>query len=329
MRGHGTGTVLRVEDLHVDFPSFDGDVRALNGVTLHVNEGEIVGLVGESGSGKSVTAMMAMRLAEAGSYAIPAGRISLLGKPVLDLDEAELERMRGRDVAMIFQEPMNALNPTKRIGQQIREVIRKHNPMDKAAATATAREMLKAVRLADPDSIMRRFPFELSGGMRQRVLIAITFSCRPKLIIADEPTTALDVTVQHQVLTLLKDMAHRTGTAVLLITHDLAVVSQLCGRTYVMYAGEVVESGPTSDVISRPAHPYTRALLQALPEYATRKRPIAFIGGTLPDLRRRPAGCVFAARCTLREGRCDERPPAAQSGARKAFCWKPGFPDAP
>ncbi|WP_213161462.1 ABC transporter ATP-binding protein [Kaustia mangrovi] len=314
-------TVLDIHDLGIDLPTFQGDVAALNGVSLAVKAGEIVGLVGESGSGKSVTAMMAMRLIEEKAYRVRSGRIAILGRDVLAMSERELSRMRARDAAMIFQEPMTALNPTRRIGDQMCEVIRQHRDIDRAGAKRLAADLLREVQLGDAEQTLGKYPFELSGGMRQRVLIAMAYSCNPKLIIADEPTTALDVTVQKQILLLLRRMAEKTGSGVLLITHDLAVVSQICHRVYVLYAGSVMETGATRDIIHAPRHPYTSALLKALPDQGTPREPLPSIPGTVPDPRALPAGCLFANRCERRLARCDERPPLFKSGTREVACW--------
>ncbi|CAM6535092.1 ABC-type dipeptide/oligopeptide/nickel transport system, ATPase component [Escherichia coli] len=243
-----TQPVLDIQQLHLSFPGFNGDVHALNNVSLQINRGEIVGLVGESGSGKSVTAMLIMRLLQTGSYCVHRGQISLLGDDVLNAREKQLRQWRGARVAMIFQEPMTALNPTRRIGLQMMDVIRHHQPISRREARAKAIALLEEMQIPDAVEVMSRYPFELSGGMRQRVMIALAFSCEPQLIIADEPTTALDVTLQLQVLRLLKHKARASGTAVLFISHDMVVVSQLCDSVYVMYAGSVIESGVTADI---------------------------------------------------------------------------------
>ncbi|ORM52530.1 ABC transporter ATP-binding protein, partial [Mixta calida] len=254
--------LLAIDDLRLSFPIFQGEVHALNRVSLSVNRGEIVGVVGESGSGKSVTAMLAMRLLPADSYRILGGGVRLLGEDILRASEKQMRQLRGAKVAMIFQEPMTALNPTRRIGQLMTEVIRQHQRLSAREAQQKAIALLTEMQIADAPQVMKRYPFELSGGMRQRVMIALAFSCEPELIIADEPTTALDVTVQRQVLRLLKQKARASNTAVLFISHDMAVVSQLCDRLYVMYAGAVIESGPTRQLIDRPAHPYSLGLLR-------------------------------------------------------------------
>ncbi len=258
--------ILEIDDLRLAFAAFGGPQRALRGVSLQVAAGEIVGLVGESGSGKSVTAMSVLRLLPRDGHVVEDGRIRFRARDILAMSDAAMREIRGREISMIFQEPMSALNPTRRIGLQLEEVIRRHQPLSPAQARERAIELLNEVHIADARRLLRRYPFELSGGMRQRVMIAMAFSCNPALLIADEPTTALDVTGQKQVLLLLREQARARGTAVLFITHDLAVVSQLCDRVYVMRAGEVVEEGPTGQVLLRPSHPYTRGLLRGLPE---------------------------------------------------------------
>lgn len=314
-----TQPVLDIQQLHLSFPGFNGDVHALNNVSLQINRGEIVGLVGESGSGKSVTAMLIMRLLPTGSYCVHRGQISLLGEDVLNAREKQLRQWRGARVAMIFQEPMTALNPTRRIGLQMMDVIRHHQPISRREARAKAIDLLEEMQIPDAVEVMSRYPFELSGGMRQRVMIALAFSCEPQLIIADEPTTALDVTVQLQVLRLLKHKARASGTAVLFISHDMAVVSQLCDSVYVMYAGSVIESGVTA-----PAHPYTRLLLDSLPaidkpleeEWALRKTD-------LPGNRTLPQGCFFYERCPLATHGCEVRQSLAiREDGRELRCWR-------
>ncbi|WP_018152916.1 ABC transporter ATP-binding protein [Leeia oryzae] len=320
--------VLSINDLSIEFPVYKGAVKALNGVSLHVNEGEIVGVVGESGSGKSVTSMMAMKLLPEGSYRVTQGDISILGTDIIHASEKTMRTLRGGDVAMIFQEPMTALNPTRKIGIQMTDVIRLHRRLDNDAARQLAISLLKDMHIADPESTLQRYPFELSGGMRQRVLIALAFSCNPRLIIADEPTTALDVTVQKQVLMLLKAKARELKTAILFITHDMAVVSQFCDRVYVMYAGSLVEAGSTRQVLHAPRHPYTRGLMAALPELATPGSQLQAIPGNVPDLSRLPAGCAFASRCPSRSDKCNQKPVLTsihEATTHQVACWHPAL----
>jgi ABC-type glutathione transport system ATPase component len=273
-------SVTKIENLSLVFKDFGDGVAALRGISLHVDAGEIVGLVGESGSGKSATALSILRLLPRKAI-YPEGRIAVLGHDVLALREDALQRLRGADVSMIFQEPMTALNPVLRVRQQIMDVILRHRDISRDAAETLSINLLTDMHIDDPRRVMDAYPHELSGGMRQRVMIAMAFSCAPKMIIADEPTTALDVTVQAQILGLLTERAAATGTAVLLITHDLAVVAQLCDRVYVMYRGEIVEHGPTRGVIRNPQHAYTRALLNALPEGKPPKSRLATVASAM------------------------------------------------
>ncbi|HBR7308655.1 TPA: ABC transporter ATP-binding protein [Klebsiella aerogenes] len=318
--------VLTIDNVRLSFPVYQGQVNVLNNISLHIDRGEIVGVVGESGSGKSVTAMLAMRLLPAGSYHIHSGAITLMGHDMLNLTEKTLRDIRGSKVAMIFQEPMTALNPTRRIGKQMVDVIRQHRPMSMREARARAVELLADMQIADPQSVLKRYPFELSGGMRQRVMIAIAFSCEPDLLIADEPTTALDVTVQRQVLRLLKQKAQATGAAVLFISHDMAVVSQVCDRLYVMYAGAVIESGNTREVLQQPQHPYSIGLLNSAPDNGEPRAPLRSIPGTVPNLARLPAGCAFRERCFAAGEACGITPTLQAHGSaadRQAACWYP------
>lgn len=314
--------VLKIDGLEVLFPGFAGDVHAVNGVDLEVQPGEIVGLVGESGSAKSVTAMTALRLLPDGAFRQAGGKITLLGRDVRSMSEREMNRLRGGDVAMIFQEPQTALNPTRTIGKQMLRVIELHSDLRGTAARDRAIELLKDMRINDAEEILVRFPFELSGGMRQRILIGMAFACSPKLLVADEPTTALDVTVQRQVLQLLHAKARQTGASVLFISHDLAVISQFCDRIYVMYAGRVVETGPAQKVLGNPQHPYTAALIEALPEDADPGAPLASIPGTVPNLVNLPKGCAFQARCRHAQDACNARPTLTDVGKKhQAACW--------
>lgn len=317
--------ILTIEDLRLSFPVYQGEVNVLNSVSMHINRGEIVGVVGESGSGKSVTSMLAMRLIPEHSYHIKGGRLELAGQDVLAASEVDMRKMRGNRVAMIFQEPMTALNPTRRIGKQMVDVIRQHRPLSVREAKARALTLLGDMQIADAKNVMERYPFELSGGMRQRVMIALAFSCEPDLLIADEPTTALDVTVQRQVLRLLKQKAEATGTAVLFISHDMAVVSQLCDRIYVMYAGSVIESGVTETVLRSPRHPYSIGLLACSPDAIEPRAPLASISGTVPNLACLPAGCAFRDRCFAAGERCTTTPRlhTTDNAAQQVACWYP------
>jgi peptide/nickel transport system ATP-binding protein len=318
--------VLEIDRLRLVFPVYGAEISALNNVSLHINAGEIVGVVGESGSGKSVTAMMSMGLLPQDSFSIKSGTLSLLGTDVVSASDKQMRQLRGARVAMIFQEPMNALNPTRKIGRQMCEVICLHQKISRQAAIKKAIGLLQEMQIGDAEQVMGRYPFELSGGMRQRVLIAMAFSCEPELIIADEPTTALDVTVQRQVLRLLKRKAKSSGTAVLFITHDMAVVAQLCDRVYVMYAGHVIESGNTAEVITSPAHPYSIGLLQAAPENGEPRSLLKAIPGTVPNLAKLPAGCAFRGRCSYGDAQCAQSPPLAgleTHSQQQVACWHP------
>ncbi len=319
-------TVLSIDELQLEFPVYGGSVKALNRVSLQVKAGEIVGVVGESGSGKSVTAMMTLRLLAEDGYHVTGGSLEIMGTDVLNASERQMRQLRGARVSMIFQEPMSALNPTRKIGRQMCEVIRLHQRLSAGAVRDKAIQLLREMQIADAERVMERYPFELSGGMRQRVLIAMAFSCEPELIIADEPTTALDVTVQRQVLRLLQQKARASGTAVLFITHDMAVVSQLCDRVYVMYAGHVIESGATARVIEHPSHPYSIGLLLAAPERAEPRSLLQAIPGTVPNLSALPPGCAFSNRCNHADAQCRQTPPLvplAAEPAQRVACWHP------
>lgn len=319
-------TVLSIDELQLEFPVYGGSVKALNRVSLQVKAGEIVGVVGESGSGKSVTAMMTLRLLAEDGYNVTGGKLEVLGTDVLSASERQMRQLRGARVSMIFQEPMSALNPTRKIGRQMCEVIRLHQRLSARQARDKAIQLLREMQIADAERVMERYPFELSGGMRQRVLIAMAFSCEPGLIIADEPTTALDVTVQRQVLRLLQQKARASGTAVLFITHDMAVVSQLCDRVYVMYAGHVIESGATARVIEYPSHPYSIGLLLAAPERAEPRSLLRAIPGTVPNLSALPPGCAFSNRCRYASDQCRQTPqltPLVSDPTQRVACWHP------
>jgi len=273
--------IVKIDDLSLEFISQAGNVHALRGISLEVGEGEIVGIVGESGSGKSVTAMNLLQLLPKTKIIVPSGRVNVLKNNVREMSEKELQNIRGGLVSMIFQEPMTALNPVLRVKDQINDILFRHRNVSEKEAEKISIGLLNDMKIDDPMRVYESFPHELSGGMRQRVMIAMAFSCSPKLIIADEPTTALDVTVQAQILSLLKERAEQTKTAVLLITHDLAVVAQLCNRVYVMYKGQFVEEGNTYKVIKNPRHEYTKALLNSLPEGKEPKSRLATVAAAM------------------------------------------------
>ncbi|HTO34401.1 MAG TPA: ABC transporter ATP-binding protein [Pararhizobium sp.] len=298
-------SLLSVRDLVTEFESPSGTARAVDGVSFDVKPGEIFGIVGESGCGKSATCRSILRLFGGASARIANGRITLEGAGDLaQMRERDLAQVRGRDVAFIFQDPLSALNPTMRIGKQIGEVIRRHRKASRAEARAAALQLLRDVHVTSPERRLDAYPHELSGGLRQRVVIAMALALRPRLIIADEPTTALDVTVQDQILRLLKERCDSLGTSIILVTHDLGVVSQICDRMAVMYAGRVVETGAVRDVLDAPSHPYTRALLAALPGQVSRDSQLIPIKGAPPSLIDPPAGCRFAPRCTFAQPQC-------------------------
>ena len=314
--------LLEVRDLHVGFPGEAGEVLAVRGVSLSIEPGETLALVGESGCGKSVTALSLLRLV-APPGRIVSGEIRFRGRDVLALDAAGLQALRGREIAMIFQEPMTSLNPVFRVGDQIGEVHRIHRGANAAAARRAAVALLGRVRIPDPERRAEQYPHELSGGMKQRVMIAMALACDPALLVADEPTTALDVTIQAQILDLLRALQRETGMAVLLITHSLGVVARFAQRVAVMYAGQIVEEAPVRELFRAPAHPYTRALLRALPRPGVRGR-LEAIEGTVPAPEDLPPGCAFSTRCPEVLPRCaGEAPPVARVAGRPVRCWLP------
>lgn len=308
--------LLDVEDLAVRFQTRSGEVCAVEGVSFAVDQGEMVGLVGESGSGKSVTSLALMGILPGRHTSVTATSLVFDGVDLLTLSSKDFRKRRGRDLAMVFQNPTSSLNPIVRIGTQITEALHAHDHMSRASAAKRAIDLLGNVGIADPERVMRTYPHRLSGGMCQRVMIAIALALRPKLLIADEPTTALDVTVQAQVLELIRDLARDVGTAVVLITHDLGVVASMTQRVNVMYAGRIVESGSTHDVFRSPRHPYTAGLLGS----ATRSDrdqlgPVVAIPGQPPDASVRASGCAFAPRCRFSTATCSEAiPPLSIAG---------------
>jgi oligopeptide/dipeptide ABC transporter ATP-binding protein len=301
--------LLAIEDLALEFPR-DGTVaRALDGVSFAVDRGRVMGLVGESGCGKSMTALAVMRLVPAPGR-ITAGRIVFDGIDVLGLPEHAMRRLRGARIAMIFQEPMTALNPVLTAGYQIAEVLRIHRPISARAAWARAVELLAEVGIPEPAARAHEYPHQLSGGMRQRVMIAMAIACEPALLIADEPTTALDVTIQAEILDLLRGLRERHGMGLVLITHDLGVVAEQADRVAIMYAGRIVEEAPTVELFAAPLHPYTRALLRSMPALGVHRERLDAIPGNVPDITRRPSGCSFRDRCPLATAECAVEPPA-------------------
>jgi oligopeptide transport system ATP-binding protein len=330
--------LLSLHDLVVRFRTHDGTVHAVNGVSFDLDEGETLGLVGESGCGKTVTSLAVMRLLPRPAGKIEGGTALFEGRDLLEMEEAEVRELRGSDIAMIFQDPMTSLNPVLTIGEQMMETIRAHRRVSKAAARARSIELLGMVGIPQPETRLHDYPHQFSGGMRQRVMIAMALALEPKLLIADEPTTALDVTIQAQVLDLLARLAAEHHTAVLLITHDLGVVAGMTGRINVMYAGFVVETATTPDLFARPYHPYTVGLLHSIPRLdAAPGEPLIPIEGVPPDLRDAPVGCPFAPRCGWRVARCwvempplepvlaqlpgREAPTTGERAIHRAACW--------
>jgi peptide/nickel transport system ATP-binding protein len=311
--------LLEVENLQTHFRTPDGVNRAVDGISFHVNEGETLAVVGESGCGKSVTAMSILRLVPEPPAKI-AGSIRLQGKELLALSEREMRAIRGNDISMIFQEPMTSLNPVLTVGRQLGETLRLHERIDRDAAEARAVEMLTLVGIPEPRRRLSEYPHQLSGGMRQRVMIAIALACNPKLLIADEPTTALDVTIQAQILDLMKDLKRRVGAAIVLITHDLGVVAEVAERVMVMYAGRKLEEAPVGQLFRTPRHPYTQGLLGAVPKLGSSltggASKLAEIPGLVPDLKQRIKGCIFASRCPQATELCRQVAPAIERKAR-------------
>jgi oligopeptide transport system ATP-binding protein len=324
--------ILEVNNLQVSFKMFAGEVQAVRGVSFTLNKGEVLAIVGESGCGKSVTAQTIMRLVPTPPSYIKDGTVVFDGKhEITTMKESEMEKIRGEEIGMIFQDPMTSLNPTMTIGEQIVEGIRKHQGGSKLKARNRAIELLSMVGMSNPAERLRQYPHELSGGMRQRVMIAIALACNPKLLIADEPTTALDVTIQAQIMELLQQIQEQTGTSIILITHDLGVVAEMANRIIVMYAGKVVEKGTLNEIFYDPRHPYTWGLLRSVPRLdSDANAELASIPGTPPDLFAPPKGCAFAARCPYAMEVCLEKDPEhfVASDTHSAACWLQ-HPDAP
>ncbi len=298
--------LLEVHDLATSFSTEDGIVRAVNGLSFSVEAGTTLGIVGESGSGKSVTALSIMRLIPQPPGKIDRGRVLLRGEDLLTKDEPAMRRVRGKEIAMIFQDPMTSLNPVLTVGEQIAEATRLHLGLSKKEAMDKAVEMLDLVRIPAAATRIHDYPHQFSGGMRQRVMIAMALSCDPAVLIADEPTTALDVTIQAQILELMMEMQQRLGSAIILITHDLGVVAETCQNVLVMYGGDMVEYGTADDIFTRPRMPYTMGLLESLPRLDEKGKRLVPIDGQPPNLLRMPPGCAFAPRCRYRMPICDE-----------------------
>lgn len=298
---------LQIKDLELWFDNDRGSVKILNGISFDIYKGETLGIVGESGCGKSVTSLSIMRLLQSPPARF-GGSIKLQDKELLKLSERQMQAIRGNRISMIFQEPMTSLNPVFNIGNQLIETFMQHQGLSKAEAWAKGIEMLRMVRIPLPEQRMKEFPYQLSGGMRQRVMIAMALACQPELLIADEPTTALDVTIQAQVLDLMRDLQKELGTSIAFITHDLGVVSEMCDRVIVLYCGEVVEEAVAEDLFENPKHPYTEGLLGTLPKFGQSGR-LEMIPGVVPPAGKFPAGCVFAPRCKYATEKCHAQKP--------------------
>jgi oligopeptide/dipeptide ABC transporter ATP-binding protein len=315
--------LLQVEGLRTYFETRAGLMRAVDGVDLSIGYGRTLGVVGESGSGKSVTALSMMRLIDPPGRIEDGARILFEGRDLASATEEELQQIRGNEMSMIFQEPMTSLNPVYTVGTQIAEAVRLHKGLSKGAAMERAVEMLQLVGIPSPDRRVRDYPHQMSGGMRQRAMIAMALACDPKLLIADEPTTALDVTIQAQILELMKELRDRLGMAILLITHDLGVVAEMVDEVAVMYAGRVVDRGPVDSVFRSPQHPYTEALLHSIPTLGmTQAEPLKVIRGMVPSPLNWPSGCRYATRCDYVFDRCRrDDPPLLEAGDQRSACW--------
>ena len=318
-------TLLDVRNLRTTFFTSAGRVRAVDGVSWDVQEGETVALVGESGCGKSVSALSIMRLVEEPAGRIEGGEVLFKGRNLLSLSEEQMRSVRGREIAMIFQEPMTSLNPVLTIGRQLTEGLEIHLKMSESDARARAIELLAMVGIPDPGRRLTQYPHHFSGGMRQRMMIAMALACNPSLILADEPTTALDVTIQAQILELMRDLARRLGVAMLIITHNLGVVARYADRVNVMYAGRIIERASAAELYATPRHPYTLGLLRSVPRLdEPRRARLAPIEGQPPDVTRLPPGCSFAPRCSFRVARCTQEVPPLETveGAHRSACWE-------
>jgi peptide/nickel transport system ATP-binding protein len=315
--------ILDVQNLKTEFLSNNNVIPAVDGVDIRVRPGETVGVVGESGSGKTVTSLSVMRLLPKKNARVARGEIFFKGRNLLDLSDDEMRRVRGKEIAMIFQEPMTSLNPVHTISQQLVEMILLHRSNSRREAREHALSMLKKVRIPRPEKILDEYPHQLSGGMRQRVMIAMAMSCNPSLLIADEPTTALDVTIQAQILDLMRELRHTQKMSILLITHDLGVISEMCDRVYVMYAGQVMEESDVYSLFEKPSHPYTQGLLQSIPQADKDVDRLISIPGNVPLPGTIKKGCRFASRCPHAFERCrQEAPPLFEFGSQqKSRCW--------
>ncbi|QUH20069.1 ABC transporter ATP-binding protein [Alkaliphilus sp. B6464] len=318
-----TERLLELNNLKVSFFTNNGEVQAVRGTSFYLNNGEVLGVVGESGSGKSVTSMAILRLLKP-TGRIVGGEINYKGQDLMDISEKEMMKIRGNEIAMIFQDAMTSLNPVFTIGYQISEVIRRHQRVNKKVARKKTIEMLRLVGIPSPEERYNNYPHEFSGGMRQRAMIAMALCCEPDLLIADEPTTALDVTIQAQILELMKELKDTINTSIILITHDLGVVADVCSRVIVMYGGLVMEEGTVDEIFYNPQHPYTKGLLESLPKMEDgQKQKLIPIEGSPPDLSKPPMGCPFAERCPYAKDICREKQPSYYEveAGHKAMCW--------
>jgi len=319
-----SNVVLQVEDLHTSFFTSQGEVKAVDGVSFYVREGETFGIVGESGCGKSVTGLSIMRLLQEPAGQITGGKIIMEGKDLLELNKKHMRAYRGKMISMILQDPMSSLNPVYTIGDQIGESVRLHQDLPENMVEAEVIDSLRLLRIPNPEIRTREYPFQLSGGMRQRVVGAIAMSCRPHLLIADEPTTALDATIQAQYIALFEDIQEKTNVAIIFITHDFGVVARICDRVGVMYAGKIVETATTRDIFKAPKHPYTAALIHSVPSLDKKDDRLFSIEGQPPSLLALPPGCRFCPRCTVSMDICKEQePPEVKlSENHSVSCWR-------
>lgn len=314
--------ILQVEDLHISFRGEDGDLHPVSGIDFHVHAGETLGIVGESGCGKSVTSLSIMGLLPKGMGRVSGGSIRFQDKTITGMTQKEMQKIRGNEIAMIFQEPMTSLNPVYTIGEQLGEQIRLHLRLGKREALEKAVNMLQIVGIPRAEQIVKEYPHQLSGGMRQRVMIAMAMSCDPKLLIADEPTTALDVTIQAQILDLMRELKQEKGTSIIFITHDLGVVAEMCDRVVVMYAGQVIEEATVRELFENPQHPYTKGLIASIPSLEQQQRRLYSIRGTVPHPSAMPTGCRFAPRCDYVHDACHVNPPLLNAtDGHKCRCW--------
>lgn len=316
-------TILEIKNLCVEFKTVEGTVQAVDHLSYTLHKGEKLGIVGESGSGKSVSSLGMMQLIPNPPGKITGGEILYKGRDLVKASEKEMQKIRGNEISMIFQEPMTSLNPIIKCGRQIAESLRLHRGMDKKAAMTEAVRMMQAVGIANPEVRAHEYPHQMSGGMRQRVMIAMALACRPQILIADEPTTALDVTIQAQILDLIRDLNESMETSVIFITHDLGVVSELCDTVIVMYTGHIVEKAPVRELFAEPKHPYTVGLLNAIPKITKERNPLETIEGMVPNPTERISGCSFSPRCPHATEHCrQEKPPMTRlSGERAVRCW--------